>query len=421
VTRTRLGQIQAGRRAAGCALLAAAVSVAACKRRAPTEPPRRWPHPEAQFDASALRHVDASANAAVRKAIAEMRERRLRLSPARVPPERLAFAPHRFAQLKASSLAVWDVESGKKIVELPVTRPHGVIMLADGSLLVAGATSLERLAPDRKKPDPSPHVTLFAQSRLIADRADPFAFFTLHAFDSTLYKYRLPGHERANADAGAVAADVAALLGTTGRPLSGLLPMSEFVTLDGTDHRALAELKDGSFLYTTKDGFSHFFAGAAKHVRLKPLAAGPVWRLLGAARLDEFWAALDNGEIDRAHVAETPHVVQKIKTGSMVYDVAANDHWLASVQVAQPDGGLREWKLVVYDYSGKVALTEALPAAEPPPAGENWVQAVTQDRGVALSATAPLVAVGGPTRFSVWNIKTQQRVFGAESERDAGK
>lgn len=415
-----MGQ-RGGRAAAACALLATALAASACKKHAPpSEPPRRPPR-EIRFDASALHHLDASVSAVVEKTIAELREHRLRLTPARVPPERLAFTPHRFAELGGGGLSVWDAASGKKIVELPVTQPRAVITLADGSLLVAGAASLMRLAPDRKKPEPSPYVTLFAQSRLIADRADAFSFFTLHAFDSTLYKYRLPGHEHADASAGAAAAaDVAKLLGTPSGALGGLLPIDRTFALDATDHRAFAELKNGSLLYTTKDGFSHFFAGG-KHAHLNALPHGRVWRLLGAARLDEFWAALDGGKIDRVRIAETPRVVQQIVTGAMVYDVAANDHSIATVQVTQPDGGTREWKLVVYDYSGKAVFTTALQPAAKPPAGENWVQAVTRNRSVVISPTGPLVAVGGPTRFSVWNIKTKRRVFGAEHARDAGK
>lgn len=358
-------------------------------------------------------------SAAVRKTIAEVRERRLALSPARVPPGRLAFTPRRFAQLGDRSLTVWNLASNKKLLTLPVGGPRQVITLADGSLLVAGAASLERLAPAHKKPETSPYVTLFSRSRLIADRADPFAFFTLHAFGSTLYKYRLPGHapHSQQGDAGAAAA-AAALLGTTS--LGGLLPMSEYYALDGADHRGFAELRDGSFLYTTTHGgFSHFFAGA-KHAHLGAVPQGRVWRLLAAARVNEFWAALDSGTIDRVRIAQAPRVVQQIKTGSMVYDVAANQHWLATVQVSHPDGGVRSWKLVVYDYSGKVALGAALPPAAPPPPGENWVQAVTKNRGVTVSSYAPWVAVGGPTWFSVWNIKKKRRVFGSKPG-DAGK
>jgi hypothetical protein len=62
--------------------------------------------------------------------------------------------------------------------------------------------------------------------------------------------------------------------------------------------------------------------------------------------------------------------------------------------------------LRVYDYDGNGVFERALPAPSGYSAGEDWVDRVTRDEAVALSASAPFAAVGGPGRLQVYDVKT---------------
>ena len=65
-----------------------------------------------------------------------------------------------------------------------------------------------------------------------------------------------------------------------------------------------------------------------------------------------------------------------------------------------------------FDHDGKKVFETTVP--EPsgsPSSGETWLAHWVGDRGLAVSGTRPLVAVGGSGAVSVWDVKRGEKVF----------
>jgi len=321
------------------------------------------------------------------KEIARIRERDLALTPRSVPAQRIAFGRSALGQLTNGGLVVRSTKSWKERARVAMRAPRRLIVLADGSFLALSAASTYRLEPGKKSAEIHPRVTLFPGSVAFADRRNRQHFWLVHSFDETLYQYQLES------------------------AIGSLLGMGDFVELKGFDHQAFAALKDGSFLYTTKDGFRRFYPKGKQSDMKAPPGEGKVWRLLTTKRLDRVWIARGDGELMLAQLGPEMRDVKKIELPATLFDIASNNSYLAALRVEQPDGGPRQWKLAVYDADGKQLFAATLPPEPAPPAGENWVQAVTRNRSVVLAPRAPLVAVGGPGALMVWNIKTKKQVL----------
>lgn len=321
------------------------------------------------------------------KEIARIRERDLTLKPRSTPEQRIAFGRGALAQLTDDALVVRSMKSWKERARVTMAAPRSVIVLADGSFLALSAASSYRLPPGKKSAEMHPRVTLFPGSVAFADRRVKNHFWVLHAFDQTLYQYQLES------------------------AIGSLMGMGDFVELRGFDHEAFTALKDGSFLYTTKHGLSRFYPKGKQFDMKAPPGKGKVWRLLTTKRIDRVWIARGDGELLLAQLGKELRIVRKIELPAKLFDIASNDAYLAALRVEQPDGGPRNWKLAVYDAKGKQRFQATLPPESKPPAGEDWVRAVTQNRSVVLAAHAPLVAVGGPGALMVWNIKTKKQVY----------
>lgn len=390
-------------------LVVLALVLAGCDRHpdAPDEPPRPT-RPAGSAKASGAAPVipsglarllgDAGAadagHGAAEKALAEIRERALHLPARRVAAERLAFAKGRLAQLGDDALVVRAAESGKVGARIPVAGPRSVVGLVDGSLLVAGATGLYRLGPDAKAPDSLPRVTLFPQSLIVADRRDKTAFWVLHTIDPTLYRYELP--------------DDSAMT---------LLAPSEFVPMEGYDSAAFLALADGSFVYTTKDGFRRFFPHGKQFKYAALDGPGAVWRLLRTHRQDQMWVIWSGGKAELVQLGGELRSVRSLSLEGTGFDVASNDDYLAEVRVEEAPGKPRKWSLVVYDNAGKKRLDVALPDDPAVPPGEDWVRILTRNRSLALAPRKPLVAVGGPDSVALWNIDSGKQLLSPSADR----
>lgn len=330
---------------------------------------------------------DGGADKLAQKEIERIREHKLTLTARNVPEQRIAFGRSSLGQLTSDALIVRDDKTWKERAKVTITDPRRLLVLAGGGYLALSGSSSYLLAPGAKHAEPHPRVTLFPGSVAFAERSNKNHFWVLHSFDETLYQYQL---------------DTA---------IGSMMGMGDFVELKGFDHRAMVGLKDGSFLYTTQKGFRRFYP-KGKRIDMKALPGeGKVWRLLTTKRLDRVWIAQGDGEVVLAQLGPQLRQIRKIQLPATLFDIASSDSYLAALRVEQPKDGKRRWQLVVYDADGKQLLQVKLPAGAPPPPGEDWVRAVTRDRSVVLARRAPLVAVGGPGRVAVWNIKTGKQVL----------
>lgn len=376
--------------------LVAAVALSGCSRdEPPSEPPLPNP-PRPAAIASAPRALsDAgvpSRDAAppVPSALVGLRERSLQLEPRARASERIAFGKGRFAQLRNDALIVHSID-GQIVTRVPVTAPRAVVELADGNLLAADKEHTYFLEATTAKVEVKPRVTLFLDSVLLADRRTKNQFWVVYPMGPSLYHYDL------TKDAGS------------------LLSFADFVDLGPKLHGARVGaalgLKDGSFALVAGQRVWRVFGSGRVDAMTPSEPERPIARLLLARTLGEVWAVRADGVAERLTLAARMQRTGKIALDPPPFDVASSDECLAVVHLEQRAGQPKRFSLRVYDYEGKSLFERALPAPTGFAAGEDWVDQVTRDEGVALSATAPLVAVGGPGRLQVYDLKTGATVL----------
>ncbi len=346
--------------------------------------------------AAGLRDRDADADARpVPSAIVELRERKLRLDALRAPAQTLAFGRGRLARLTEEGVEVFSTDTLEQEASPSLTQPRRIVALRDGSLLVAASERTLRLGPGKQPAESFPRIPLFAGTLVFADRLEEKRFWLLHEFDPTLYRYDL--------DAGG----------------SVLLRMDEYLTLEGFDHRGFAGLKDGSFMFTAGTRFRRFFPLGKEMELGSPVPDTEVWRLLVTHRIDRVWVAHRGSRLDLVQIGARLRVVRTLELPGDPYDITSNDRYVAVILLRQVAGEPRHWRLVVVDQKGDEVFAENLPMDEAL-GGVDWVRAVTRNRNVVLSHPGSLVAVGGPTWLSVWDIEKKSLVLGPQRHEKGG-
>ncbi len=310
--------------------------------------------------------------------------RAMKLPPRQLPTERLAFARGRLGQLTADTLVVRDFAGAPEPIRISMTGPRVVTGLADGSLFAAGRDASVRLLPNERKGRLYPHVILFPDSVLFADRASPDRLWVGGATGTRFFGYDLD---------------------PAPKPL--LLP-SATVELEGYDHHALGSLRDGSFFYTVPDGFRQFYGRGRKIAAAADTAS--VFRILPGSRPDTAWVLRRDGRAELVLL-----LLPKLRRSTTValettpFDADAAGRALAVLELSQPDHAPWGFVLEVFDVDGKRRFRTELAADESD--GADWVARLTRDRGVVLSAGPPLVAVGGPEHVDVFDWEKGGRVY----------
>jgi hypothetical protein len=309
--------------------------------------------------------------------------RKMKLALRGIPASDLAFGKGRFGALTDDSLVVRDVPRFAETLQLPLERPRALATLADGSLLAAGAARSFRLLPQDVKSIPVSRILLFPDSSLFGDRQNPDRVWVLPAFSKTLFGY--------DAVRGSGALQVAA----------------QWIDLEEYDLRALTSIRDGSFLYTTSSGLVQFYGMGKK----EPVGAAlqGSFRLLPASRPDTVWAVADrSARLFRILTGRlTP--LKSVELEVAAYDATAAGELLAVLELSQPDDAPWSFVLEVFDVGGQRRCRVPLPAEET--LDDDWVARLIRDRGLALSADPPLVAVGGRTHADVFGARDGSRVF----------
>lgn len=276
------------------------------------------------------------------------------------------------------------------------------LALKDGAFVGLGTKELLLLPnPERKRDDDvqlrTPRVSVFPGSQLFADRREERDIWVHHPFDASLYRYEV-----------APSTNV-------------LLPMKEVVELKDYDHGAFAGLANGSFVYSVgKQLYQIFPGGEAKKLgELNELSA-KVWRILPTERIDQAWVMDETGKAvrvnlaDRLRVSSTlPSPVAKPEDGAAVtqppapFDTLSSGKYIARLVVTSGKDE-RHWKLIVNDLAGKQVLDEDLPGdvLDDGKAYDDWIARVTRNYELAISDGPPLVAVGGPNRITLWDLRT---------------
>lgn len=306
------------------------------------------------------------------------------LGPRTVRIGALAFGKRRLAQLVAEGVVVRDSASFAILDRVALEQPRGVLALADGSLLSPGAKWTFRLLWHDDKPRPCSSLPLLPGAEMFGDRIDPERVWFMSRGGNTLFGYEL--EEKSNA----------------------LVSPTEWISLDGFDHRAITSLRDGSFLYTTESGFSRFYGkGEKKEIHGN---SEEVFRLLPGSRSDTVWVLRRDRRVTLYGFVEGKLArLQTVNLEADPFDAAADGATLAVLELNQPADTAWNFVLEVFDVSGKRRFRAELPALET--LGEDWVERMTENRNLAVSTDPRRVAVGGPTSLTVFDSDTGKQVF----------
>jgi hypothetical protein len=308
----------------------------------------------------------------------------MKLGPRRAAAFALAFAKGRLGQVTEGGLTVRDAATYRVKLMLDLEKPRAVTALADGSLFCPGERRTLRLLWHDDKPRVYPQITLLPGSQVFGDRVDPERVWSLSASGKKLFGFGLSE--------------------TRGE----LLAPTDWIDLDGFDHHAFGSLRDGSFIYSTDSGFSRFHGTGKK----EPIQANStdVFRILPGSRPDTAWLLrLDRRASLHGMVGGKLARLETVNLEADPFDAESAGGFLAVLELDQPNDAPWSFVLEVFDVSGKRKFRETFPAVET--LGEDWVERLTENRGLALSVDPPAVAIGGPTALTVFDARNGTKVF----------
>ncbi|MCA9628590.1 MAG: hypothetical protein KC766_13020 [Myxococcales bacterium] len=319
-------------------------------------------------------------------------------------PRSLVISGKRVLRVAKDEVEEFGIAPLQRVASQPLPGARYGLTLKDGAFVGLGTRELLLLPnPDTKREDDvelrTPRVSVFPGSQLFADRREERDIWVHHPFDASLYRYEVAPST------------------------SVLLPMKEVVELKDFDHGAFAGLANGSFVYSVgKQLYQIYPGGKAKQLgELSDLSA-KVWRILPTRRIDQVWVMDETGKAVRVNLADRLRVSSALSSpehkpsdGAEVakplkpFDTISSGRYIARLLVGSGKSE-RRWKLVVDDLSGKRVLEVDLP---PDPlddgkAYDDWIQRVTRNFELAISDAPALVAVGGPNRITLWDLKTQE-------------
>jgi hypothetical protein len=308
----------------------------------------------------------------------------MRLPPRRSPTPALAFGNGRLGQITAGALTVRDAATYRVELKLDLDKPRAVAALADGSLFCPAEKRTLRLLGHDQKARVYPPIPILPGSQIFGDRVDAERVWSISASGKTLFGYGL------------------------GQEKSELLSPKEWVELDGFNRQAFGSLRDGSFIYSTDSGFTRV-RGARKKEPIKANSTDIV-RLLPGSRPDTVWLVrLDRRASLHGLVGGKLARLETVNLEADPFDADSAGRFLAVLELDQPSDAPWTFVLEVFDVSGKRQFREALPTAES--LDQDWIERLTENRGLALSSDPPRVAIGGPTALTVFDARNGTKVF----------
>ena len=323
---------------------------------------------------------------AVEKAL---RSKQLSLPALRQHTPQLAFGKAALGQLTKDALRVFDTGDFQLLADIPLESPRALLALADGALLAIGRSTVLRWERDKRRPVTLPRPTLLPGAQVYADAQQPEA---LWVFDD---------QGRGGTAAGAATLQLYRLLLD-----NQALPLPEqSIELASPAGGAFGVTREGVWLYLTPGQGERL---GPSGVRLSKLSLGnvslPSW-VLPARRLDQSVWVAETGQVSRVLVSPTFKVLGTAQLASRVIAADAGDEGRLVAAVLVTEAGPR-FELLLLDQELAVRGRVALPADEPT-TSDDWVKTVTENQQVAVAARAALVAVGGPSRVTIFDASAK--------------
>ena len=309
--------------------------------------------------------------------------KKLSLPARRIHSPQLAFGRGVLGQLGADALRVYDAADFRLLASEPLEGPRALLALADGSLLAIGAQHMLRWEREKKHAASLSRPVLLPGSQVYADAQQSDRFWVFDAGGRagdgrgpTLFSYLLkPG------------------------PAELALPEQsiELVARGGV----FGVTREGTWLYVTASQAERFSPGG---LRLSGLAlsepVSPTW-LLPARRLDQSLWLDDNGHTSRVLVSPTYKRLATVQLPGRILDAAVGGEGTLLAAIVVTGEGPR-FELLLLDPElaelGRVVLP-----SDPPTGNDDWVKVVTENQTLAVALREKRVAVGGPSRLTIFD------------------
>lgn len=295
----------------------------------------------------------------------------------------LEWSGSRLAQVFSGGVRLWNRSSWKVEKEIPISPLLAFGTLADGS--VTAITRTEEQAtivhiPPHGEPQKyrshwpigNPHQSL------LLHLASPRQFFLIRLDSPQAELWELPQ-----------------------KP--GSIQLPRLIAINPPEYSTVLALEDGSLAYVGTGGLHRITSSPARGEPPKRIVPWPLRSANILARgpsQAQLWAADRDGNIHLVRIEPSgpARVERTLKGPGLVYQLESFGRLVAALCVDPPDPGNEKWTLVVFDESGSLRMTATLPTE--PPADI----LATPPRNRSLRLNEDLVAVGGPTELTVWEI-----------------
>ena len=310
--------------------------------------------------------------------------KKLSLPARRIHSPQLAFGKGVLGQLGADALRVYDAADFRLLASEPLEGPRALLALADGSLLAIGAHHMLRWERDKKHAASLPRPVLLPGSQLYADAQRPDR---LWVFD---------------AEGGVGDSHRPELLSYLLKPGPRDLPLPEqSIELRSPRGGVFGVTREGTWLYVTAGLAERFSPGG---LRLSGLTlsepVSPTW-LLPARRLDQSLWLDDSGRTSRAMVSPTYKLLTSVQLPGKTLDADVGDEGRLLAALVVTGEGPRFELLLLDPELGQLGRV-VLPS-DPPTGDDEWVKAVMENQTLAVAGRQPRVAVGGPSRLTIFD------------------
>jgi hypothetical protein len=302
----------------------------------------------------------------------------------RVHEPQLAFGKGTFGQLTRDGFAVYDSGDFRVLTTQALESPRALVALADGSLLAIGARTMLRWERDKKRATALPRPMLLPGTQLYADAQQADLLWT---FD---------GETR-----GGSAREPATLRSYRLKPAEAQLLLPEHsVELSSPRAGVFGVSREGVWLYATRGHVERYSPGGLRlpgfDCQDGPL---PTW-VVPARRLDQSLWLEEEGSASRVLLAAGCKRLSKVSLGALVdVDVGDEGRLVALVLVTGP-GPRFELSLLDQDLA---PLGRGTLPSDAPTGADDWVKVVTENQTVVVAPREPRVAVGGPSRVSIFD------------------
>jgi hypothetical protein len=186
------------------------------------------------------------------------------------------------------------------------------------------------------------------------------------------------------------------------------LPLVSRVELSESREGTFLPLKDGSFIHLAGDHWERFFAQGKRFQLPSPQRHAAPFRVLRAARIDEFFVLYEDGLVERLQLQDRLRVVWSLRLPELPLDIASAGNTLVTLRATR-DGSSTSWLLEVVGQNAPKPELIDLGVSAPDSFHDDWV--ARQLRSHGLTASERWIAVGGGSRLRVWQLKGLELVL----------